>query len=160
MVSRAERRTGVREARREEENPVAVVAETELGLAAKHAFTRNTGDRTPFDDHASCGQVGTERREDDKPSRLGHVRRAAHDLLRRSPAVDGDHAQPTAGRVRPRRHDAGDDAGLGPEPECLQAFDLQPGTREARRDAVRVVGELGAELAQPAEGGLHRRADG
>ena len=62
--------------------PSCVVGEAELLLAAEHPLARDAADVARGAIVMSfAGQVRAERREHDEPAGLGHVRRAAHDLL-------------------------------------------------------------------------------
>ena len=145
-------------ARGEDEDAAAVVAEAELRLAAEHALAGDAGDGALLDGHPLRREVGAERREDDQPTHVGDVGCAADDLLLGQPGVDGHEAEPRTRRVGPGRDDAGHEAGLGAETEGLDGLDLEAGGGQLRRDRGGVVGELGAQLSEPADGGFHARA--
>ena len=113
---RGERGAGGGGAGREHEDALARVAQPELGLAAEHALAGYAGDGPPLDGHALGRQVRAEGREDHEAAGLGHVGRAADDLLLGAPAVHRDQAQPGARRVGPRGDDGRDEARLGPQP--------------------------------------------
>lgn len=101
----------------------------QLGLAAQHAFGPDPRDDTGLYPKPA-GQHRAELREEHPATRLGHVRRAADDLLGLAAVPDRHEREPVPLGVQPlRRHVGHDDPGQS-VPEGLDRLDLDTAAGE------------------------------
>lgn len=140
---------------REDEEAVGIIAQAQLGFAAKHSLAWNTGDGSRLDCHSLCGQVRADRREDHEAAGLRNVGGAAHDDFFGASPIDAHELEATSRGVRPNGQDADDDAGFRAQAEGVHRFDLEARSSQTRSEGLRVVGELRAKLAEPADRRFH-----
>jgi hypothetical protein len=130
--------------------------EAHFALRAEHAFALHAADLARADRHPLGHEMRAERGQHDEPARIGDVRRAAHDALFSSAAVDRDELEARTARVLFDLAHGCHDERLETDAVLVQPLDFQAGVGEALGDFRGRGIEPGNQGAQPAVRGFHR----